>query len=317
MQAVSRLSIYTDPIFYRHDTGVGHPETADRLDAALEGVRRAGLSQQLVSESSLDEDVERIITKVHSPSYAREFELACRTGQRLLHSLDNPISSLSFNAARAAVGTAMRAASDVWKNDLADRAFIIARPPGHHAERAAAMGFCFFNTIACVAEWLRERPGIDRVFIFDWDVHHGNGTQDLFYSRDDVFYASIHQFPFYPGSGAANERGEGAGKGFTKNIPMLAGAGDVEYLATVENHVLRLIDEYRPNAILISAGFDAHDRDPLAGMRVTSAGFGEMTERIAEAAARHTGGRLLSLLEGGYDPQALTESVAEHLLKLA
>jgi acetoin utilization deacetylase AcuC-like enzyme len=178
------------------------------------------------------------------------------------------------------------------------------------------MGFCFFNTIACAAEWLREQPAIERVFIFDFDVHHGNGTQHLFEERNDVYYASMHRYPFYPGTGAANEIGAGAGRGFTKNIPFGEGTGDAKYLDAVEETIVRILDEYQPNAILLSSGFDAHRRDPLGGMRVTEEAYGEMTRRIVEAAERHCDGRVLSLLEGGYDPEGLAASVAEHVVAL-
>ena len=191
------------------------------------------------------------------------------------------------------------------------------QPAFAHAERLQPMGFCFFNTIACVAEWMREQPGIERVFVFDFYVHHGNGTQALFWDRDDVFYASMHRFPFYPGTGATSEIGEGAGRGCTLNIPFEQGLGDAAYLRGVEDVIVRAIDAYQPQAILLSSGFDAHRRDPLGGMRVTEQAYGEITRRIVEAAAHHSGGRVLSLLEGGYDMEGLTASVAEHVHALA
>jgi len=309
------LSIYTHPIFYKHDTGIGHPESSARIDAAMEGVDRAGFAARAMRDAAPHADTERIIAKVHSADYERELDQACRMGLRLFHSLDNPISSQTFAAARAAVATALTAADDMMRQS--QRAFVIARPPGHHAERIQAMGFCFFNTIACVAEWLREQNGIERVFIFDFDVHHGNGTQHLFEERDDVFYASIHRYPFYPGTGAANELGTGAGRGFTKNIPMPGGTGDADYLRAVEDDVVRIIDDYRPDAILLSSGFDAHRRDPLGGMRVTERAYGEITRRIVEVANRHAHGRVLSLLEGGYDMEGLAASVDEHVRALS
>ncbi|HVR39923.1 MAG TPA: histone deacetylase [Thermoanaerobaculia bacterium] len=311
-----QLKIYTNAIFYKHNTGLGHPETASRLDAALEGVARAGLDDQVIRDVELHPDTGRIIAKVHSRDYAREFEEASHAGARLFHSLDNPMSTSTFAAARAAVASSLVAAEDIWRRKESKRAFVIARPPGHHAEREEAMGFCFFNTIACVAEWLREQPGIERVFIFDFDVHHGNGTQHLFEERDDVFYASMHRFPFYPGTGAANEIGVGKGRGFTKNIPLDAGEGDARYLREVEDDIVRTIDEYAPNAILLSSGFDAHRRDPLGGMEVTEGAYGEITRRVVECADRLTDGRVLSLLEGGYDREGLASSVAEHVSAL-
>jgi acetoin utilization deacetylase AcuC-like enzyme len=308
------LRIYTHPVFYKHDTGVGHPESASRLDAALEGVDRAGLSDRIVRDTAPHADTDRIIAKVHSADYRRELDEACRMGMQLFHSLDNPISSQSFAAARAAVGTALTAAADVLSGN---RAFVVARPPGHHAERLEAMGFCFFNTIACVAEWMLEQQGMSRILVFDFDVHHGNGTQALFEDREDVFYLSMHRYPFYPGTGALSEIGINAGRGFTKNIPMDAGLGDAAYLRATEDVVMRVIDAYRPSAILLSAGFDAHRRDPLGGMRVSEQCFGEMTRRVMEAAQRDSAGRVLSLLEGGYDMEGLAASVAEHVNALA
>ena len=311
------LKIYTNDVFYRHNTGPGHPEHAQRLDAALEGVRRAGLDRDVLRDASIHPGTARIIAKVHSADYERELETACGAGMRLFHSLDNPISSSTFAAARAAVATSLVAAEDIWERGGSNRAFIVARPPGHHAERLEAMGFCFFNTIACVAEALREQPGIERVFIFDFDVHHGNGTQSLFEERDDVFYASMHRYPFYPGTGAASEIGTGKGRGFTKNIPLDGGEGDATYLRAVEDEIVRILDDYKPDAILLSSGFDAHRRDPLGGMRVTEQAYGEITRRVVEAAERHCHGRVLSLLEGGYDMEGLAASVAEHVAALA
>jgi acetoin utilization deacetylase AcuC-like enzyme len=306
------LSIYTNPVFYKHDTGVGHTETAARLDAALAGVARAGLDGRITRETAEHRDTSRLIAKVHSADYERSLEEASRSGMRLFHSIDNPMSSQTFAAARTAVGTALTGAEAMMQSE-AGRAFVVARPPGHHAERLKAMGFCFFNTIACVAEWIREQPGMDRVFIFDFDVHHGNGTQSLFWDRDDVFYLSMHRFPFYPGTGAADEIGSGAGRGTTMNIPLERGLGDAAYLRSVEDVVVRAIDAYQPQAILLSSGFDAHRRDPLGGMRVTEQAYAEITRRVVEAAARHSGGRVLSLLEGGYDMEGLAASVAEHV----
>ena len=303
------LKIYSNSISYKHDTGVEHPERPARIDAALEGVRRAGF--EALKDVPLHADTDRIIAKVHSEDYARRLEDAVRSGFRYFHSLDNPISSASFAAARAAVGTALAAVAD------SKRSFVAVRPPGHHAERAEAMGFCFFNTIACVAEWLREQPGIERVFIFDFDVHHGNGTQDIFFERDDVFYASIHRYPFYPGTGAASEIGADKGRGFTKNIPVAGGEGDSAFLGGTENEIVRLIDDYKPNAILLSSGFDAHRLDPLGGMNVSEEAYGEITRRMVECAERWCEGRVFSLLEGGYDLEGLAASVAEHTNALA
>jgi acetoin utilization deacetylase AcuC-like enzyme len=308
------LNVYTHSAFARHDTGFDHPERAARLDAAIEGVSRAGLRDSIIRDADAHADTDRIIAKVHSSEYERELEDAVRVGSRYFYSIDNPISSGTFAAARAAVATSLTAAEAMLTSK---RSFVIARPPGHHAERLAAMGFCFFNTIACVAEWLREQAGIERVFIYDFDVHHGNGTQHLFEQRDDVYYASIHRYPFYPGTGAADEIGKGAGRGFTLNIPVGGGEGDASFLRATEDQIVRAIDDYRPDVILLSSGFDAHRRDPLGGMKVTEQAYGELTQRIVEAAERWCDGRVLSLLEGGYDLEGLAASVSEHVNALA
>ncbi len=310
------LRIHTNPRFRAHQTPQGYPESPSRLDAAMEGVRRAGLDDIVTTSLSSTIETDRIIAKVHSRNYALELESACRDGFKLFHTHDNPISRESYSAAQAAVASALTAAEQIWERNEVNRAFVVARPPGHHADRAEAMGFCFFNTIACVAERLRELPGIERVFILDWDVHHGNGTQSIFEDRDDVYYASLHRFPFYPGTGAAHEIGFAKGRGFTKNIPLSGGIGDTAYLDAIESSIVPLIDDYKPDAILVSAGFDAHKRDPLGGMRVTESAFGLMTRMIVAAAERHCGGRLLSLLEGGYDPEGLSSSVEEHVVAL-
>lgn len=308
--------VYYDPVFRRHDTGPQHPESYTRMDAALAGIGRAGITGFVTTPASAHPDTDRIIAKVHSESYQRDLDDACRSGKRLFHSLDNPISTQTYAAARTVVSTALHAASDIWNDQSERRAFVIARPPGHHALKTEAMGFCFFNTIACVAEYLLERKDIERVFIFDWDVHHGNGTQELFEQRPDVFYASMHRYPFYPGTGATDERGIGTGEGFTRNVPMEGGSGDSAYLQALERVILPAIDDFRPQAILLSAGFDAHARDPLGGMRVTEGAFGTMTERMVEAAQRHSNGKLVSLLEGGYDPEGLAASVEAHVIAL-
>jgi acetoin utilization deacetylase AcuC-like enzyme len=175
------------------------------------------------------------------------------------------------------------------------------------------MGFCLFNNIAVAARHLQDGHGLERVFILDWDVHHGNGTQHLFEEEDTVFYFSVHQFPFYPGTGASGDRGRGRGLGFTLNVPLPAGSGDARYMEVLRNDLLPALERFRPEAILISCGFDAHESDPLAGMALTEAGYGAMTEVVKEAAGRLCGGRIVSLLEGGYDLDALGRSAEAHL----
>ena len=196
-------------------------------------------------------------------------------------------------------------------------AFCAVRPPGHHAERAIAMGFCFFNNVAVAAGHLLRRHGAERVAIFDFDVHHGNGTQHLFEERADVFYLSTHQYPFYPGTGAAEETGRGAGEGATLNVPLPAGTGDEGYAAAIDGTILPALRRFAPDVLLLSAGFDAWQNDPLGGMRVTEAGFRSWGERLGALAAEVCGGRLLAVLEGGYDLRSLPRLVEAHLAGLA
>jgi acetoin utilization deacetylase AcuC-like enzyme len=305
--------VFTDPVFREHRTADWHPERPRRLDAALEGVARAGAADRIRRPDTEHPATAEMIGLVHVPELMSELEEACASGQTLFYVPDNSICSQTAEAARAAVSAVLHAAQEVMDGN---RAFVIARPPGHHAERDRAMGFCFYNTIACGAEWLLRQPGIDRIFILDWDVHHGNGTQQIFGPRPEVFYLSLHSYPFYPGTGASSERGVGAGEGTVRNIPLRAGSGDQVYLRHFENDVLPEIERFDPDVILVSAGFDAHRADPIGNMAVTSEGFGEMTRLVVEAAERHSAGRLLTLLEGGYDPEALASSVEQHVANL-
>jgi acetoin utilization deacetylase AcuC-like enzyme len=199
---------------------------------------------------------------------------------------------------------------------LAGPVFAAVRPPGHHAERGVAMGFCYFNNVAVAAEHLLARHGLSRVAIYDFDVHHGNGTQHLFEERADVFYASTHQYPFYPGTGAAAERGRGAGLGTTLNVPLHAGSGDDELAAALEGQVVPALAAFAPDALLLSAGFDAWQGDPLGGLRVSAAAFERWGETLGAVARRYCGGRVLALLEGGYDVAALPGLVASFLAGL-
>jgi acetoin utilization deacetylase AcuC-like enzyme len=229
---------------------------------------------------------------------------------------DTHVSADSWRAALCASGGAIAAVERVmdgtWKN-----AFVAARPPGHHAERDEAMGFCLFNNIALAARHLRDVAGLERVAILDWDVHHGNGTQHLFQDDPTVFFASLHQWPLYPGTGAASERGIGAGIGATLNAPQPPGAGDREWLGALERDVLPAIEAFKPQFLLISAGFDAHARDPLAQTELSTSAYQRMTELVIDLAERTCAGRIVSLLEGGYDLVALAECAEAHVGALA
>ncbi|MGC1341444.1 MAG: histone deacetylase, partial [Candidatus Binataceae bacterium] len=199
-------------------------------------------------------------------------------------------------------------AAEAVLDGAADNAFALVRPPGHHARPARAMGFCFFNNVAIAARWLLDRRGLERVMIVDWDLHHGNGTQEIFYESARVLYASTHQYPHYPGTGSLHEMGAGEGAGFNVNAPMPAGFGDDEYLRFFDEFILPIGRKFNPQFIIVSCGFDCHFRDPLGDMRVTEYGFIAMTRRVKRLAAECCGGRMIAALEGGYDIAALVDS---------
>jgi len=254
-------------------------------------------------------DVER----VHSARYVWMIERAAQAGGgRLDH--DTYLSPASFVVAMLAAGAAV-AAVDAALDDRVRRSFVLSRPPGHHATPATGMGFCLLNNIAIAASHALSR-GLQRVLIVDWDVHHGNGTQDAFYETDEVLFFSTHQAPFYPGTGAASETGRGLGEGYTINAPIPAGQRDANYLQVFDERLIPAVDRYRPELILISAGYDAHAHDPLGGMRLTEMGFAALTSRVTALADQHCDGRVVAILEGGYDPPALGRSVAATLRTL-
>ncbi len=296
-----------------HAAPPGHPEVPARLSGVLAGLAAAGWPPDELPPHPAAREA---VLALHEAAYVERFERAVRRGDGLLDSADNPIGAGTWDAAWGAVDSTLHAAD--WVLGGPQRiAFAAVRPPGHHAERGLAMGFCFFDNIAVAAEHLRRRGGLERVAIFDFDVHHGNGTQHLFEERADVLYASTHQYPFYPGSGAAGERGRGAGSGATLNVPLAAGSGDAEYAAALREQVLPALREFGPQALLLSAGFDAWRGDPLGGMRVSEQGFADWGRLLGELAAEVCGGRVLAVLEGGYDLRALPGLVVGHLRGLA
>ncbi|HUM00640.1 MAG TPA: histone deacetylase [Thermoanaerobaculia bacterium] len=310
-----RVPVFYDPEVLRHDTGPYHPESARRLEAAVSALRMSGA---VIGFPPNPERTLAAIGRVHAAHYVQRFGEACRTAPpgvegafSLFDSPDNPISTSSFDAAVRGTGLAL-AAADVVLAGRADAVFVAARPPGHHALADAAMGFCFFNTVGVVARDLLVSHGLSRVLIADFDVHHGNGTQHLFWEDERVAYVSVHRFPFYPGTGAAGEAGSGPGRGTTANVPLPAGSGDAAYAGGFVGALEHLAERFRPEFVLVSAGFDAHVNDPFGGMRVTTEGFGWMTRGLLEVADTYAGGRLVSYLEGGYDADALGASVVQH-----
>jgi acetoin utilization deacetylase AcuC-like enzyme len=285
------------------------PERPERLVAIADRLRGDALLDRVVSVEPVAAE-EPWLEAVHDQHYVDRFRRACEESRSVLDSMDNPISRKSEEVARLAAGGAVRLVDTLAGGD-ARYAFAALRPPGHHAGRDRAMGFCFYNNVAVAVRRAQEEHGVDRVLVFDFDVHHGNGTQEIFWEDPSVFYASLHQFPLYPGTGAANETGAGEGEGTTLNLPLDPGGGDAEYREAFEE-VKAAAAEFRPEFIVLSAGFDAHEQDPLAAMRVTDDGFAEVTRRVVDLAGS-LDAPVLSLLEGGYDLDALGRSVARHL----
>jgi len=294
---------YSHESSYRHDTGA-HPENATRLRAIdAELARTGGLGiQRREAPAATREQIERVHTGEHYEGIRR---LADEGGGMI--DMDTIMSADSFEAALRAAGGAAAAAEQLLAGD-APAAFAALRPPGHHAERATAMGFCLFNNAAVAATHALAECGAERVLILDWDVHHGNGTEEIFSASPDVLYASIHQWPLYPGTGAAEYEGVGAGEGYTVNLPVPAGTDGTAFLALVEHVIAPIARAYEPDLLIVSAGYDAHRDDPLASCAVDTGSYAHMTAVMRDVGAE-LGAPVLVCLEGGYAPQALAESV--------
>jgi acetoin utilization deacetylase AcuC-like enzyme len=296
-------AIFPDRRFLDHEPGAQHPESPARLAAILADLaaRPIAGTEARVPRPATDAEIEA----VHDPAYLQRLRLL--SGTRAALDPDTTISPGSVTAAVLAAGAAVGAVEEVWTGRAAN-AFALVRPPGHHAESSGAMGFCLLNNAAIAAEAAR-RLGAGRVMLLDWDVHHGNGTQHLFQRRRDVLYLSSHQYPYYPGTGACDEVGVGEGAGYTVNCGLPPGQGDADYGAVFQDLFLPAGDAFRPDLIIVSAGFDAHVRDPLADMCVTERGFAAMCTSLNQLALSHCGGKIVLLLEGGYHLDALAQSV--------
>jgi acetoin utilization deacetylase AcuC-like enzyme len=301
------------PDYLKHNSGLNHPENEERLLSLVEYLENKGLLSEMKRVEPYIPSVEWM-EMVHAPHYIRMVEKLCQKGGAMLDP-DTSVGPESYRIALLAIGGVMAAVDAVMGKKIKN-AFCAVRPPGHHAEKDRAMGFCIFNNVAVACKYAQKKYGIQKVLIIDWDVHHGNGTQNAFWTDPSVLYFSIHQFPFYPGTGSENEIGEGEGEGFTFNLPMFAGSGDVEYIEAFESILYPLASKFSPDFILISAGFDAHQDDPLAEINLTEAGYRRMTEVATRLAAECCDNRLVSVLEGGYNFKSLASSVEEHLLVL-
>lgn len=296
------LTVISSARFADHLTPPGHPERPERALAMSEAVSRFHDAGGTVVEprAATDEDLLRVHTREHV-----EAMLVTR-GRAVMLDADTFTSPHSEEVARLAAGAVLTAVDAVLDGPVGSRAVAAVRPPGHHAEAARAMGFCLYNNVAIGAAYARSR-GVPRVAIVDYDVHHGNGTQWAFYEDPTVLYISSHQYPYYPGTGGAEEIGRGAGLGYTLNLPLEAGAGDRDVIGRYERHAIPALETFAPDLLLISAGFDAHERDPLAGCRMTTAGFRALTDLLVAAADRLCEGRAVLVTEGGYDLTALAE----------
>ena len=302
--------LITHPCFVGHDTGPGHPERPDRMravDKVLSHEIFAGLVRR---EAPLRDDVEACIALAHPLDHIAALKLARPEpgGRPVRVDPDTVLSPGSWEAAVRAVGAGLLAVDEVMTGRAAN-AFCQVRPPGHHAEAQRAMGFCFFNSIAIAGMYARKAHGAERIAVVDFDVHHGNGTQDIFWNDKDLFFASTHQMPLYPGTGAHSETGVGN----ICNAPLRPGDDGEAFREAFESRILPALRNFSPDLVLVSAGFDAHRDDPLANLELVEADFAWATQQIAEAAHRHAGGRLVSLLEGGYDLAALARSAAVHV----
>jgi acetoin utilization deacetylase AcuC-like enzyme len=310
---MKRTGFIYHPLYQKHETEP-HPENPGRLQAILDRLENSENRPKIIElepRKALPEE----IALVHDSGYISYVDEKCKEGQSSLD-MDTNISLSSYEAALLASGAGITAVDKVIDGEL-DNVFCAVRPPGHHAEHERSMGFCLFNNVAIAARYAQEQKELNRIAIFDWDVHHGNGTQNSFYSNSSVFYSSAHQFPFYPGTGDKGETGTGDGLGSTLNFPLRAYSEDSDYIDLVENKLIPELFKFKPDLIIISAGFDAHAEDPLATMQLSSGCFGKMTELLRKAAEEICKGRLISMLEGGYNHQALADSVHYHLEALS
>jgi acetoin utilization deacetylase AcuC-like enzyme len=309
-----RTAFISGDIYSKHDTGEFAYENAGRLRAIHEGLEENGLLPRLQRKGPYRANTDWVET-VHDPEYIETVKRDAADGARQLSTGHTLISRDSFDVALWAVGGVLAGCDEVM-GGKSRRVFSAVRPPGHHASAGKGMGFCIFNNAAVAARYVQKRYGLGRVLIVDWDVHHGNGTQDIFYRDGSVFYFSTHQWPWYPWTGAAEETGEGDGEGTTLNVPLPAGSGDRELIEAFNSKLRPAMDRFRPEFVLISAGFDSRTGDPLGRFRVTDIGFGKLTEIIMAIARNHAAGRLVSVLEGGYSLEGLASAVSAHLRAL-
>ncbi|MEW5817245.1 MAG: histone deacetylase [Spirochaetota bacterium] len=309
-----KTGIVKDPAYLGHKTGPLHPETHKRLEVIYRMLSDSDV-QSIFCEIDSREAKERELLYIHSGEYIRQ---VADTAGRMYSFLDadTPTSPGSYRAALRAAGGLCNAVMAVVKGEL-DNAFALVRPPGHHAEQNSGRGFCIFNNIAIAAEYARKELGTRKILIVDWDLHHGNGTQHAFETNSDILFFSTHRYPFYPGTGGFDENGAGKGEGYTINIPLSPGFGDAEYSIIYAQILKPIAFQFKPELVLVSAGFDIYRDDPLGGMKVTPNGFISLTKILMDIAAAFCGGKIVLTLEGGYDLEGLQQSVKAVIKTLA
>jgi acetoin utilization deacetylase AcuC-like enzyme len=314
MLSAVQTALIADSLCETHDPGPGHPEQPKRYRAVLDGLTQAGLLEKLKRMEARDAKGEEL-ELVHTRHYLRLAEEEIHHGSAQLSTGDTQVSETSWKAALRAAGSAL-VAVDAVCDGKAPLAFGLVRPPGHHAGAAYGMGFCVVNNIAIAARYAQKKHGIGKVLIVDWDVHHGNGTQDVFYDDGSVYFCSTHQSPWYPGTGAKDETGRGAGLGTTLNFPFPAGSGRSEIVVALETKLVAAMEKFRPELVLVSAGFDSRIDDPLGRFTLTDADFADLTKLVRHIADTHAQGRVVSLLEGGYSLSGLANAATAHATAL-
>jgi acetoin utilization deacetylase AcuC-like enzyme len=315
-RATSKTSLIYDEIYLKHKTGEFHPENPRRLEAIMSELKESQLLPILQPITPRAANLEWI-ELVHPREYIEIVRRDVLSGAKRLstRSGNTALCSDSFDVALWSVGGLLSACDAVMAGTVRN-AFCAVRPPGHHASAKRGMGFCLFNNVAIAARYLQQKHKLNKVLIVDWDVHHGNGTQDTFYQDGSVFYFSTHQWPWYPWSGSTEEIGEGKGKGATLNAPLPAGSGDKDLINAFEQRFLPLADKFKPDFIIISAGFDSRHSDPLGRFRVTDDGYRKLTQILLQLAQDHAQGRLISALEGGYNPEGIAKAIGAHVDEL-
>jgi acetoin utilization deacetylase AcuC-like enzyme len=307
LQPGTITGVVYDPLFLEHGIP-GHPENASRLEAILSELESSGLWERMTGVTAKPVDLE-LLSRVHDRGYIERVAAICARGGGFLDS-DTYLVRATYEAARLAAGGAAELTRAVLRGE-ARNGIALVRPPGHHAERRRGMGFCIFNNIAVAAQAALDEFGLKRVLIFDWDVHHGNGTQDIFYGSPNVLFMSTHQYPHYPGTGDWREAGAGAGNGYTVNLPLPVGVGDEGFARLLAEVATPIAERFAPQLILVSAGYDAHWRDPLAGLHLSLRGYWQLATGLVALAERLCEGRLVVALEGGYDFEVLSLGVAD------